>query len=86
MTEWLVDQLLSLPDIAAQKQFLRSHVSELDDGVAAALKEQADLLIRSNLGHTLQVSELMLYLAELSGKPAVPANDPNLGAGCVEVP
>lgn len=65
----MVEQLIALSDEAAQRQFLRDHPSLLNDQVAAALKEQADQLIRADLGRTLQVADLILYLGELSGNP-----------------
>jgi len=68
-TQDVIEQLLALPDAAAQRHFLREHVAVLDDYFAEALKKQADELLRSDLHHSLCVAELLLYLAELAANP-----------------
>jgi tetratricopeptide (TPR) repeat protein len=65
----LVQQLLELPDIEAQKRFLEDHASLLDDQVAHALKEQADHFLRSDSQRALQAANLLFRMAELSGDP-----------------
>jgi len=62
----LVEQLLALPDVAAQRCFLHERVSLLDDQVADALKEQADRFLRSDIRRSLQTAELLLYQATLT--------------------
>jgi CHAT domain-containing protein/tetratricopeptide (TPR) repeat protein len=66
----LVQQLLELPDVEAQKRFLEEHVSLLDDQVAHALKEQADHFLRADSQRALQTANLLFRMAELSGDPA----------------
>jgi CHAT domain-containing protein len=64
-----IEQLLVLPDVAAQKRFLERDVRMLDDGIADALKGQADQLLRSDIHRSLQTAGLLLHLAELTGNP-----------------
>ncbi len=64
-----IAQLLELPDVAAQRRFLDQHVRMLDDGVAGALKGQADQLLRSDIQRSLETAGLILHLAELTGNP-----------------
>jgi len=66
----LVEQLLELPDLAAQKLFLEEHVSLLNDEVAGALKAQADHFMHADSQRALQMVELLFHLADLSGDPA----------------
>jgi len=66
----LIEQLLALPDIEAQRQFLEEHASLLDDEVANALKRQADHFLRADSQRALQTANLLFRLAELSGDPA----------------
>ena len=65
----LVEQLLELPDVEAQKRFLEEHASLLDDQVADALKEQADQFLRSDVQRTLEMADLLFYMAELTSNP-----------------
>jgi CHAT domain-containing protein len=65
----LIQQLLELPDVEAQKRFLEEHACLLDDQVAWALKEQADQFLRADLHRALQAAELLLHLAGLTGNP-----------------
>jgi len=69
-TQPLVQQLLGLPDMEAQRRFLEAHASLLDDEVASALKKQADHFLRSDSQRALQTADLLLRLAEVSGDPA----------------
>lgn len=66
----LIEQLLKLPDVEAQKRFLEEHTSLLDDQVAHALKEQADHFLRADSQRALQTANLLFRMAELSGDPA----------------
>lgn len=65
----LIEHLLALPDATAQKQFLETHTSHLDDQFATALKETADQLRSTDLQRSLQVTDLLFHLAELTGNP-----------------
>jgi CHAT domain-containing protein len=66
----LIEQLLALPDVEAQKRFLEAHASLLDDEVANALKKQADHFLRVDSQRALQTADLLFHLAALSGDPA----------------
>ena len=68
--EAFVEQLLALPDSAAQRQFLAVNLALLDDQVASALKAQADHLMRADSRQALQTAELLLYLAQLTAEPS----------------
>jgi len=65
----LIQQLLALPEPAAQRRFLKEHIHLLDDQSVNALKEQADQLLREDLHRALQAAELLLHLAELTANP-----------------
>jgi len=65
----LIEQLLALPDVEAQKRFLEEHATLLDDQVAHALKEQADQFLRSDVQRTLETADLLFYMAELTSTP-----------------
>jgi CHAT domain-containing protein len=65
----LIEQLLALPDVEAQKRFLEEHAPLLDDQVAHALKEQADQFLRSDVQRTLETADLLFYMAELTNTP-----------------
>ncbi len=67
--EWF-QQLLALPDIAVQKQYLQDHASFLNDQTADALKKQADQFLRSDMDSSLQMADLLLELARLLGNPS----------------
>ena len=45
----LVQRVLELPDVDAQKQYLERHIDLLDDRVAQAFKNQAARLLRVDL-------------------------------------
>ena len=66
----LIQQLLGLPDVEAQERFLEAHASLLDEEVASALKKQADHFLRADNQRALQMADLLLRLAEISGDPA----------------
>jgi CHAT domain-containing protein/tetratricopeptide (TPR) repeat protein len=69
--ESLIEQLLTLPDLASQRRFLDEHVGllavEEQDEVAALLKKKADRFLRSDIQGCLDMAELILHMAELSG-------------------
>jgi CHAT domain-containing protein len=65
----LADRLLALADAAARQRFLSEHAPLLDEGVAEALKAQADRLLRSDIDASLQTASLMHNLAGVTGNP-----------------
>jgi CHAT domain-containing protein len=65
----LVEQLLALPDIETQKQFLEAHASALDDEVAGTLKDEATRLLRSDVQRSLETTDLVFHVAELTHNP-----------------
>ena len=67
--EEFIEQLLALPDTAAQQRFLSEHAALVDDQVADALKGQADRYLRSDVQHALQTAALLCSLPELTGNP-----------------
>jgi len=64
-----IEQLLKLPNIEAQKQFLQRHKSVLGDEFANALKKEADRLLRSNIQRALEMTELLHDMSDLTGNP-----------------
>ncbi|MGB0387397.1 MAG: CHAT domain-containing protein [Ardenticatenaceae bacterium] len=69
-----VEELLTLPSLAAQKQFLKSHREvlqnqEFADEVAPQLKAKADHFLRTKIEKTLQIVECLFCLAELTQNP-----------------
>jgi len=66
--EW-VEQILALPDPATRKQFMQQHQAELDDEVAARLKEQADRFLESEVHRSLEIADLLLQAADLADNP-----------------
>jgi len=65
----LVNHLLALPDRAARRQFLKDHISLVDDQFISDLKECADQFLRSDLHRSLQIVNLIHDAAELTGNP-----------------
>jgi len=65
----LVEQLLSLPDVATQRRFLEEHRLLLNDEVARLLDLQAAHFLRSDICISLKMAELLCYMAELTNNP-----------------
>lgn len=65
----LIEQLIALPDAAAQRRLLQEHASALNDEVAEALKEKVIQFQRADIQRALQTAGLILYLAELTHNP-----------------
>lgn len=65
----LIHQALALPDMAAQKHFLKEHAALLDDECAETLKKQADHFLRADVQRSLATAGLLLYQGELTGNP-----------------
>lgn len=68
-----IDELLALPDLPAQQQFLRDHAHLLDDAAADALKEQADHYLRSDVQRSLRVADVLQYAGALIDNPTYSA-------------
>ncbi len=65
----LIQQLLTLPDVEAKKQFLQEHISLLNDELASTLKKQADKFLRSDVRRSLEMGYLICCTAELTDNP-----------------
>jgi CHAT domain-containing protein len=65
----LSEQLLALPNTAAQRAFLQEHATLLDDAVATALKGQADRFLRSDIHRSFETANLLVEMAELTADP-----------------
>jgi tetratricopeptide (TPR) repeat protein len=65
----MVEQLLALSGVEARRQYLEEHCSWLDEAFAETLKEKVFQLQRSDIQSALQVTDLILYAAELTGNP-----------------
>lgn len=63
----LVEHLLALPDVKAQKRFLKERASLLDDQVADALKERADQFLRADVQRSLKIAELLFHMGQVTG-------------------
>lgn len=64
-----VEQLLALPDPAAQRRRLEQNAARLGGEIADALKEQADHFLRSDVQRSLEVADLLCYISTLTGTP-----------------
>jgi CHAT domain-containing protein len=67
--EALIEQLLALPNLEAQRQFLEEHVSRLDDSLADGLKQHADRFLRSDVQRSLQTASLLVHAGQLVDEP-----------------
>lgn len=65
----LIEHLLSLPDADEQRRVLGEHAALLDEGTAAALKQQADQFLRADVQRALQTAALILMLSEVTDNP-----------------
>jgi len=65
----LVEQLLTLPDLAARQHFLEEHQSLLNDEVARLLDLQAAHYLRADIHSVLEIANLLCYMAELTNNP-----------------
>ncbi|MEJ2733244.1 MAG: CHAT domain-containing protein [Anaerolineae bacterium] len=65
----LIERLLALPNVDAQKRLLEEQAALLDDEVAAALKAQANRFLRVDMQRSLGMAALLLYQSELTGNP-----------------
>lgn len=67
MPSILVDQLLAIPTLEKQKQFLALHVAELNDEFATLLRERADEFLRSGVTRAFDLAQLFFQMASLTG-------------------
>jgi CHAT domain-containing protein len=84
----LVDELLTLPDVASQRYLLEEQAALLNDEVASLLKEQADHFLRADIRISLEIADLLSHIAELTHNPVyralgllVEANARSIGLG-----
>ena len=61
----MIETLLTLPDLDAQKNLLRASLPPLDDCLADGLKEQADRFLRAQVHGSLDMAYLLQYLGDL---------------------
>lgn len=65
-----LEQLFSLDTPQEQRAFLELNIAQLEvEETARRLKAQADQYLRSNIQYSLQTSQLLVRLSELSGSP-----------------
>ena len=83
-----VEKLVTLPDVASQRNFLNEKVPLLNDEVARLLKAKADHLLRANIHGSLSIAELLHYISEIKHNPLygalgllVEANARSIGLG-----
>ncbi|HLF75464.1 MAG TPA: CHAT domain-containing tetratricopeptide repeat protein [Anaerolineales bacterium] len=65
----LVEQLLTLPDLAARRRFLEEHRSLLNDEVARLLDLQAAHFLRADVRISIEIAHHLNYMAELVNNP-----------------
>ena len=65
----LVERLLSLPDIPTRRRFLEEHKPLLNDEVARLIELQAAHFLRADIGISLELADLLCYMAVLVNKP-----------------
>lgn len=65
----LVEQLLTLPDLAARRRFLEEHQLLLNDEVARLLDLQAAHFLRADIRIVLDIANLLYHMAELTNNP-----------------
>lgn len=68
-TEQLIERLLTLPSLEAQKSFLSEHTAGLDDALAEALKAEADRFLRSDVQRSEDMVQLLYHTTELTRSP-----------------
>lgn len=65
----LVEQLLTLPDVATQKHFLEEHKLLLNDEVVRLLDLQVAHFLRADIRRTFEIADLICYMGELTNNP-----------------
>src|SRR5215213_1670409 len=66
----LVEQLLTLPDHPTRRRFLEEHRLLLNEEVARLLDLEAAHFLRADIRMSLEITNLLCYMAELTGNPA----------------
>ena len=64
--QYLAQRLLALPTLRKQQRLLTEHASQLGQPLAAAIKEEADRVLHTDLERSLQMAELLLFLGQLT--------------------
>ena len=67
--QFLLDQLLALSDLEEQKYLLHQSPALLNDHTAHTIKKKADKLLGSNVQSSLEIAEVLAYMAELTANP-----------------
>ncbi|MFQ5594851.1 MAG: CHAT domain-containing protein [Anaerolineae bacterium] len=67
--EMLVEELLRIEDEAEQRRYLKDHQHLLGDGVVQAMKAKSDEFMVIDINRTMELGELILYTATLTGDP-----------------
>src|ERR1044071_3533843 len=82
-----VETLVALPAVK-QRNFLEEQAALLNDEVASLLKQQADHFLRADIRTSLEIADLLSYIAELTHNPLykalgllVEANGRSIGLG-----
>lgn len=65
----LVEQLLKLPDISIRRRFLEEHKLLLNNEVARLLDLQWAHFLRADIRMSLEITDLLCYMAELTNYP-----------------
>src|SRR5262245_34987364 len=65
----LVEQLLTLPDLAARRHFLEEHKSLLNDEVARLLDLRAAHFFRADIRGMFEIAGLLCDMAQLTDNP-----------------
>jgi len=65
----LVEQLLTLPDLAARRHFLEEHRSLLNDEAVRLLDLQVAHFLRADIQKALEIADLVGYIGELTNNP-----------------
>jgi len=84
----LVDEVLSISDTPARWRFLDDHALFFDEEVAGLLKQRADHFLRAEIRNSLQIADILYYLAKHNLDPMyealgllVEANARSIGLG-----
>lgn len=65
----LIDRLLACPDLPSQKSFVDGNLALFSETEVQALKDEATLVLRADVHRSLELAELVLYVAECADNP-----------------
>lgn len=65
----LIDRLLACPGLPSQMAFVDGNLPLFDDAAVQALKDEATQVLRVDVQHSLQLADLVLYVAGRTGNP-----------------